>query len=97
MNIFSFLTALVICVTLVAIAWRITTKAISIRIIRTTEAPKFVPVDAPKVSAEEIHKTPVVVGEELTNVTAAQSMDAVIKACNELMGVTSTEESGAHE
>ena len=97
MNIFSFLTALVVCATLVAIVWMATTKAISIRIIRATEAPKFIPLEAPKVPAEEVHKVPAVVDENSKTTEAVQSMDAVIKACNELMGVASIEESDKHE
>lgn len=89
MNIFGFLTALVVCITLVAIVWMATTKAISIRIIRTTEAPKFVPLEAPKVTAEEIQKTPVIVGEKLKDAAEdpIKQMDAVIKSVNEMMGI----------
>lgn len=89
MNIFGFLTALVVCITIVAIVWMATTKAISIRIIRATEAPKFVPLNAPKVTAEEIQKTPVVVGQELkdTSEDPIKQMDAVIRSVNKMMGI----------
>ena len=89
MNIFGFLTALVVCITIVAIVWMATTKAISIRIIRTTEAPKFVPLEAPKVTAEEIHNTPVIVGEKLKDATEdpIKQMDAVIRSVNKMMGI----------
>jgi hypothetical protein len=89
MNIFGFLTALVVCITLVAIVWMATTKAISIRIIRATEAPKFIPLNAPKVSAEEIQKTPVVVGQELKDASEdpIKQMDAVIRSVNKMMGI----------
>lgn len=97
MNVFDFLSAIVICGTLITIVWLLTTRVLSIRIIRTTEAPKFVPVDAPKVSAEDMHKAPAVVDETNTRNTVAQSMDAVIKACNELMGVGSAEDGDVHE
>jgi argonaute-like protein implicated in RNA metabolism and viral defense len=89
MNIFGFLTALVVCITLVAIVWMATTKAISIRIIRATEAPKFIPLNAPKVTAEEIQKTPVVVEQELKDASEdpIKQMDAVIRSVNKMMGI----------
>lgn len=89
MNIFGFLTALVVCITIVAIVWMATTKAISIRIIRATEAPKFIPLTTPKETIETIQKSPVLVGEKLKDAAEdpIKQMDAVIKSVNEMMGI----------
>lgn len=91
MNIYGFLTALVVCAALVVIVWLATHKAINIRIIRATETPRFVPIEAPKVTAEEIQKTPVTVGQELkekVDTDPFKQMDAVIKSVNEMMGIS---------
>ena len=95
MNIYGFLIALVVCAALVAIIWRITMKAINIRIIRTTE------VQIPKIptnSTDTQDKTPYTErAKEDNKVFQPVQMDAVISAVNEMMGIGKYEEGDNNE
>lgn len=94
MNVFGFLAAIVICGTVIGSIWLLTRKPISIRIIRTTEPPKI--VNSKPISPEELKKAvdnaPIVsVKPEIDKEVEVTSMDAVIKAANELMGIETLE------
>ena len=89
MTIYGFFATIIICATVLGGVWLLSKFpfTINIRTIKATEAPKAAPVPVEK-------KTEV--KEEAKNdkdkPVATVSMDAVIKAANELMGIQSTEE-----
>jgi len=84
MNIFNFLVALVVCITLAFIVYWITKHPISVKIISAKETPKIVlPQEIPQSDTHDDN-------DELNRTTAA-SMDAVIGAVNKLMGVEEDE------
>ena len=81
MNVFSFLTALVISGAAVAIVWLLTHRALNIRIIRKQEFDKVEPIVISQENKEA--------DKEVAPKVAA--MDAVIGAVNKLMGVETPE------
>ena len=90
MNVFGFLAVIIICGTIIGSIWLLTRKPISIRIIRTTEPPKVVnsnPIPSVELT-KAIDTAPVTpVKNEIDKEVEITSMDAVIKAANELMGI----------
>lgn len=95
MNIFGFFAVLIACATLLGIIWLLVRKPISFRIIRTTEPPKL--IEPKPLSPEELKKltentnTIPLNKSEIDKDVEITSMDAVIKAANELMGIETVE------
>jgi hypothetical protein len=91
MTIYGFFATIIICATVLGGIFLLAKYPLSFRIIRTTEAPKLVvPKEVPEtVKVEVANNTTVTENKEEVKVV---SMDAVIKAANELMGIQSTEE-----
>jgi hypothetical protein len=87
MNVFNFLVALCACGGLVGTAWILTRKPLNIRIIHKHEMETYLPQEQPAHIKEEPKQenTPEVP-------VATASMDAVIGAVNELMGVSAKED-----
>lgn len=89
MNVFGFFATIIICGTIIGALWILSKFPISIKIIRTTEAPKII---TPKVEAtEEVKKdasAQTVTTEPEQKIIA---MDAVIREANALMGIETIE------
>ena len=89
MNVFGFFATSIICGTTIGALWILSKFPISIKIIRTTEAPKIV---TPKVEATEAVKkdtsTQTATTEPEQKIIA---MDAVIREANALMGIETIE------
>ena len=84
MNIFNFLVALVVCITLAFIVYWITKHPISVKIISAKETPK---ISLPQeIKSQDAHED-----NNVLNGTVTASMDAVIGAVNKLMGVEEDE------
>lgn len=95
MNIFGLIATIVGCGTAVGITWLLTRKPISFKIIRSNEAPKVV---IPPENKEVLLKAePTVVTTKKEDEIKIASMDAVIKAANELMGIATEEELNGKE
>lgn len=95
MNIFGLIATIVGCGTAVGITWLLTRKPISFKIIRSTEAPHVV---IPKENKEVLLKEePVIAVTKKEDEIKIASMDAVIKAANELMGIATEEELNGKE
>lgn len=90
MNIFGFLSTIIICATIVVIVWLILRKPFSVRIIRAYEQPKVV-VEKKEAQIDK-EPTPAVDKD-----VAISSMDAVVKAANELMGIETVTKEDEHE
>ena len=91
MTIYGFFATIIICATVLGGIWLLAKFPLSIRIKTTkvVEAPKVVIPPAPKTDTKEEEHT---VTNKLEDETKVVSMDAVIKAANELMGIQTTEE-----
>lgn len=90
MNIFGFLATIIGCGTAVGITWLLTRKPISFKIIKTTETPKI--VIPPENTEVPLNTEPNVILTKKEDEQKVLSMDAVIKAANELMGIQTEED-----
>ena len=90
MNIFGLIATIVGCGTAVGVTWLLTRKPISFKIIRSTEAPKMVIPPEPTKEEKEKIESAIAITKKEDEIKIA-SMDAVIKAANELMGITTEE------
>lgn len=79
MNVFGFFAVIIICATIIGAIWFLNKFPITIKTIKSTdEAPKTIEVVKPTVEDKP---------EEESEVLQKASMDAVIRAANELMGI----------
>lgn len=90
MTIYGFFATIIICATVLGGVWLLSKFpfTINIRTIKATEAPKVTPVETKPETKEEVKDNK----DAKDKPVATVSMDAVIKAANELMGIQSTEE-----
>ena len=82
MNVFGFLSTIIICATVVAVTWFMFNKTLNIKITKTEEKPT---VPAAEASREDDHAREKL--EEGINKDRLISMDSVIKSANEMMGI----------
>lgn len=78
MNVFGFFAVIIICATIIGAIWFLNKFPITIKTIQSTEAPKIIEAVKPTVEDKP---------EEESEVLQKASMDAVIRAANELMGI----------
>ena len=93
MNVFNFLTALVVCMAVVAVFWLLTRYTISFRIIHKEEFDKS---ETPVIDTKKFEETK---KPDSTTIPQVYNMDNVIGAANALMGVETVDndEGGVNE
>ena len=85
------LSVMLICVTVLIVAYWLFTKPITIKHIHRDEREVITPIKKPELTEAERKR----LEQELNKSTIAQrSMDAVIKAANEMMGIEPLDEGG---
>lgn len=88
MTLYGFLATIVICGTLILMRWLFRKHPISFKIIKTVEPPKLVePKPLSKEELEKLKDAPIQAVPAPDKEVEVTSMDAVIKAANELMGI----------
>lgn len=93
MNIYGLIATIFSCITAIVVVYLIIRKPISIRFTKVVELPKQEPIVVPKETKKEAEPKK---EEDVNKDVAVASMDAVIKAANELMGIETLDKEIPH-
>lgn len=84
MNVFGFLSTIIICATIIVVTWFMFNKTLNIKVTKAEEQPKPPVFVTNPVDADEARKK---LEEEINKDRPIISMDSVIRSANEMMGI----------